>query len=461
MGRLAPIVITELRGGRNGIDSPLSVDFPITQCTEALNIIWADGALGNRRGGSDSVSTTGGTAFVATLNTLIRHMPDGNEGNAELWGIDGASPPLVKRLAGGTAWANVALDDAISTLPYDVVGVSFNGKLFLFYDSTVDRLHVYDPGLASPRVRRVGINPGTSAPTVANTGGGAYAAVLRYYRVRFVQLTGTVITRKSEATPSVSFTPSGGGTAARVTQPTVPGEGETHWIVEASTDNVDFYNISGNIAIGTTTYDDSAATTTYTSNALSEVSGTFTRPTSGKFGITDSNRLIFAGTYETATTTGSRIWFTPVLGSLDRGDDERLLQTNTQSAFLDINEKDGGDVTGLAYPINGVIYAFKYRQIWRLTPTGDGTTPYLPRKLSPVVGCIRHQTIVMAEDAEGHPAVYFLSHKGPFRLSVNGLEYLGRDIEDQWFGLNGLSAVNLSATTLVGHGMYYADKDTV
>ena len=115
-------------------------------------------------------------------------------------------------------------DDAISTESYKIVGAPLNGKRFFAYDSAVDRLHVWDPGLSSPRVRRAGLQGVSTAPTVANTGASTYAAVLRYYRVRFLQITNSRIVRRSEPSSSVSFTPSGAGTHARVTRPTAPGE---------------------------------------------------------------------------------------------------------------------------------------------------------------------------------------------------------------------------------------------
>src|SRR6185503_14115498 len=106
----------------------------------------------------------------------------------------------------------------ISTRPQDVDFATLNGKLYLAFDSAVDRLHVYDPNLSTPRVRRVGfITP--AAPSAANSGtAGAYAAVLRYYRVRWVQMKGHTVVRRSEPSTSVSFTPSGAAVGVVITQ---------------------------------------------------------------------------------------------------------------------------------------------------------------------------------------------------------------------------------------------------
>lgn len=440
-------VLADLRGGRNGIDSPLAL--PENQCVEAQNVDWFKGLIANKRGGADSVSTTGGTAFSSGIQTLIRHVPGADETAAELWGIDGAATPIVKRLTGGTSFADVTLDDAIATRPQDVVGATLNGKLFLAYDSSVDRLHVYDPSLSSARVRRVGL-AATAAPTVADTGAGAYAAVIRYYKQDTIQLDGSRVVRRSELSPSVSFTPSGGGTAARVTRATFPGEGETHWRVWGSPDNTTFYNISGNIAIGTTTYDDSATPSTYSNNTAADPTGTYSLFPSGKFVASDGNRLLVLGAWETGGKN-SRLYVSPVLGSSDQGDDERTRNTTTQKDFLDLNENDGGGGTGMAV-LESTPYIFKYRQHFKLVPTGDVGTPYLPRRRSKSIGCIAHKTIVEGEDESGSPAIYFLSHKGPYRIGNAGLQYLGRDNEDIW------RTMNLAATTVVGHAVYHSDK---
>src|SRR5262249_44739127 len=156
-----------------------------------------------------------------------------------------------------------------------------------------------------------------------------------------------------------------------------------------------------------------------------------------KYLVTDGNRLLGAGAWEPSGVTSggknSRVWYTPVLGSADKGDDERVPNQTTQKNWVDLNENDGGGVTGLGV-LNGTPIAFKYRQIYRLTPTGDVTTPYLPKKLIDGVGCVSHKSITVGEDEVGHPALYFLSHKGAYRLVMSGagiaLQYLWRDNED-------------------------------
>lgn len=442
---IKPFIVADLRGGRNDTDSPLAL--LENQCVEALNVDWREGLLGGKRPGCDSVSISGGTLLSTGIQSIFRHVPGADETAAEFWIFDGVGQ--MERIAAGTAAADVVRDDAISSRHQDVVAVTLNGKLFLFYDSAQDRSHVYDPSLASPRVRRMGFVDPTTAPTVANTGSGSYAATVRYYRTRWLQLNGVIVVRRSEPSDSVSFTPSGSGTAARVTKPASAGEGETHWEIEASSDNVTFYRLS-QVVIATTTYDDSAATTTYSANTLSDVIGTYTPFPSCKYGMTDGNRILTAGAWETGGKS-STVFFTPVLGSSDQGDDERLVMTTTQKNTVALNENDGGGVTGMGGPLGGAPIIFKYRQIHKLVPTGDVSVPYIPRKLFDGIGCISHKSIVLSEDEAGRPALYFMSHKGPYRLGANGLQFLGRDNRVMW------ASMNLGATSVVAHTQAHHD----
>jgi hypothetical protein len=453
------IVFADLTGGRNDTDPPLSL--PAHQAVEMLNVDQKDTTFARKRGGASAVTETGGTAFSSGIQTLARWVPGASEAAAEFWGIDGAATPIVKRMTGGTSFANVTVDDAIATKPQEVVAVPLNGKLFLFYDSAEDRGHVYDPNLSSARVRRMSFVDPTTAPTVADTGAGAYAAVLRYYRIRWIQVSGSKLIRRSEPSDSVSFTPSGAGTAARVTRPTAPGEGETHWELEWSPDNSRWHPYAGfsngfQIAIATTTQDDNDDAATNNARGVADEVGLYKPFPSVKYATTDGNRILGAGAWESSGTNSggltARIWFTPVLGSSDKGDDERYVNTTTQKNHVDLNENDGGAITGLGGPINGTPYAFKYRQVWRLRVTGDVAAPYLPRKLRDDIGCISHKSIALGEDQTGRAALYFLSHRGPYRVTFDGaIEYLGRDNEVTW------RSMNLAAATVVTHSVYYPD----
>jgi hypothetical protein len=292
-----------------------------------------------------------------------------------------------------------------------------------------------------------------AAPTAADSGAGSYAATARRYRVRWTKRVGSVTVMRSEPSASLSFTPSGGGTAARVTRPTLPGEVETHWELEAAEATGLFYLIA-TTAVATTTYDDSADPVTYQDGTESADAGLYTNWTSVKYLLTDGNRLLGAGSWE-SSGKNNRVYFSPVLGTLDVGDDERVTNTTDQKNYIDINENDGGFITGLAGPLQGSIYVFKYRQIWKLVPTGQLASPYRTFQISPRVGAINQKSILDAQDYLGNPAIYFLSQRGPCRVGVEGLEYLGRDVEDIW------RTVNIGATGVVGFGIYHPDKNQV
>jgi hypothetical protein len=453
-----PVIYTGLRG-RDG-STTAQIEIPEHKAKECLNVDFFQAALARKRGGAtDAFALTTSENTSSVTSALIRHVPSADETLAELWMVTGAATPIVQRLAAGTAWASITVGDAIATRPQDVWGVSFNGKLFLFYDSTQDRGHVYDPAISTTALRRTGLTTPSAAPTVANTGSGSYAATQRWYRVREVILVSSVTVLISEASAAVAFTPSGSGTAARVTKPSDMGEGATHWRLEASATSSDgpFYILATTV-VGTTTYDDSAATTAYSNGTPTEVAGDYTRPSSFKYGIADGARLLMAGPNE-AGIDPSSVFFTTVLGSsrAETGgasyyDDERVPTSNK----IPLDPKDGGEITGFGGPFENQVIAFKYRQVWRLIPTGIEDDPYRRKAVSKVVGSIRQQAVVMAEDESGNPTLYWLSHLGPYRFNLQqGLSKLVWDVQDIW------STVNLAATTATCHGVYHSDRHQI
>jgi hypothetical protein len=363
----------------------------------------------------------------------MRHTPTADEGAAELFGVDSQATPVLGRMAAGNQFAAVTVGDAFTLADAKYInGVSLNGKFFVAGNTAQDRLHVWD----GSTFRRVGLAT-PAAPTVANTGGGTYPAVIRYYKVQWVN--GNSPRVGSELSPSVSFTPSGAGTHARVTQPAPPGEGETLWQVFGSPDNVNFYAISGGLGIATTTYDDNVAPSAY-STAQPSFAGYptdadyFTVPSSPKYLLADEDRLLLLSSWETASKASAVMW-TPVLGTtpsaFDRADDERVPSGNR----LDLDRQDGGGITGGGI-LNGIIYVFKLSHIYRLRRTGDVDLPYQAIPVTKSLGALSHKSIVVGEDDAGIECLYFLSRRGPYRLSPNGLEYLGRDIEGTWDTVN-------------------------
>jgi hypothetical protein len=425
--------IDDLTGGLNVTDPPQLIRDD--QCQVAENIEWNDTRLAQRRQGGVNPIGTEIWAAQVTLSTLIRHTPTIDEGAAELWGIPLAlSVSGVGRLAAGNNWAAVTAGDTInptgiSATLFDVSAVSFNGKLFLAYDSTQDRLHVWD----GTSLRRVGL-PKPGAPTVANTGAGAYPAIQRWYKVQWYDNNVALNQPLSPLSDAVAFTPSGAGTAARITRPTAAGEHETAWLVYGSPDNINFYLISGAIAIGTTTYDDAVAPNTYVNTSQPSLTAPasdleyYTTPPSPKYLLADGARLLLISSWETPAFT-SRVWFTPVLHTsvFATADDERVPSTN----FLDLDPSDGGGITGAAM-YNGAPYVFKLSRIYKLVATGNATKPYTRVIVSRTIGALHHRSIFVGDDDAGQQCLYFLSRRGPYRFGPNGLEYLGRDIEPLW-----------------------------
>lgn len=435
-------VFTAMRG-RDG-STTNALEIPANKFKEAVNVDTYRTGFARKRGGSSAVfGDTSSESFTGTMSTLIRHVPGASAAAAELWGIDDASTPVVQRLTGGTAWASPTLKDNIASKPWDVSGATFDGKLFLAYDSSVDRLHAWDPN--DSKVRRTGLAT-PAAPTVADTGSGSYAATARYYKVVFAVLSGSTILRRSELSAKVTFTPSGSGTHARVTKPASISEDETHWLLYGSADDNTYEHLA-ETAVGTTTYDDNVAPADYTGDAPPLV-GTHANWTSVKYILSTGNQLLGAGSWESGGKN-NRVWYSAFLGQTGEGDSESVIQTTAVSNYIDLDENDGGEITGLGGPLDGRPFIFKRNQVWRLVPTGLDNPVYRPRVIykGSGLGCIRHQTIVLAEDEIGRPALYWLSDQGPYRIGANGPQALVDDVWDKWEGVN-LDAGNVTAFTV-------------
>lgn len=441
------LVIADLTGGRNGVDPAWAIRD--NETADSVNTDLYRTRWSHKRGGGSTLSLTfsAGGPFSGTIYALIRHVPASNQALAELWAVD--SSGTFGRLAGGATWSATTLKDALSGAAFDVDGASINGKLMLAYQTAVARHHVWD----GSTVRRTGLPQAGGTPAV-DQGAGAYPAILRYYRMRWtVQSAGVTIRRGEAIAAATPFTPSGANGAARLTQASVPGEGETHWEVEASLDNVTFYRIA-TVVVGTTTYDDSAATTTYNTNPLSALTGTYTAQKPYKFVAVDQNRQLGFGSW-TAADKQSRIEISAVIGSLDVGDEERV--DTTTNYYIDLDESDSGNATGLAGPVLGSFFAFKLREIAQLTPTGQTSQPYSVKFISKSVGAVCDRSIVIGEDQHGNPCIYWMSLRGPYRWGVNGLEYIGRGVEDLILGPTD-SMYSLTILNELSHGVFYQDK---
>lgn len=433
------ITITDLTRGRNGADPPHAI--AEGECTDAVNVDWYKAPLGRKRGGSTALSMTGST-FTGTVSSLGRHIPTSDATAAELWGSDDAATPIINRLAGGTTWAAPTLKDNPTGNGWDFSYASSGGKNFIAYKSAVNRLHCWD----GSTVRRTGL-PQPAVPTVANTGAGTYAAIRRYYRIRWTKQVAGITTTRSEPSTSVVFTPSGTGTAARVTQSSVPGEAETHWEVEVSLDNANFFVLSA-VAIATTTYDDSAATSSYSANTVSPTIGLYTAQPSYRFIAVDQNRLLGFGSY-TSTDKQNRVEISDIVGGLNISDNERV----PLGSYVDLDENDSGAAVGLMGPVLGAYFAFKETQTWKLTPSGNPTNPYTQTAISKTIGAAGPNSMCVGEDEFGNPCIYWVSFRGIYRYGSNGLEFIGGGVADMIIGPT--STINLSASKVIAHCKYH------
>lgn len=298
------IDLNDCRGGRDGASDPLSLK--PNEVTEMRNGDTFRCIFFRKRGGAAAPAI--GNAFTGVISSLLSHFPSNNLAAAELWGCDDATPPALGRMAAASTFSNPTTIDAPSTgAGAKVRGASFNGKLFLAYQSAQDRLHDYDPTLAAPAVRRVGLaTPGEpSLANFATSGGTASQGVV--YRVRFRIKNGTQILAQSEpsATDATVTTVNGTETfpsVARtvVTMPTAP-DSATHWVIEAAialTAPTVFYE-QIELPITTTTWtnanSNTAATTYVAIGTLSELLGLYAKWPSVKYVIAAFNRLLGLG----------------------------------------------------------------------------------------------------------------------------------------------------------------------
>lgn len=441
---------TDLRGGRNGGDTPLSID--PDQVNEALNIDYDDGQLGQKRGGATSLSLTfsAGGPFGSSILSLLNHTPT-TPTSQELWAVDGTG--LFGRLAAAVTWVVVSLKDAIQDNFHRVTGKSFNSKFFLGYNSAQNRTTLWD----GAQHRRAGLGCPTAPPT-ASVAGGAVTDTRKYW-TSVIRKTGTVIDMRSE----LNETPLSQALAAQ--QATVslggaPGEVETHWELWGASALNGFLtqHYLGEALIGNTIVDNNSALTGVAPAKI----GTYLTIPSCKFQLSDGDRMIFAEAWESSASFGQpivksgRAWWTPRLGDLDISDDERIIITAASDtapaikSYVDI----GVECTGLGGQVQGISYMFSYDRIWSLTPTGNINAPYRRLPLGVPFGCIFDKSIVLAEDEHGQAALYFASERGICRIDSQGFVWCGWDVQDIWDGIN-------LAATVPCHAVFHKDKHQV
>lgn len=444
--------------GRNGSDSRYEI--PETQCLEAYNVDWYRAGLGAKRGGASSLSlASSATAFTNGVLALGRYVPGDDQTAAEFWAIDGAR--VFHRLAASVTWVDVTPQiDACSALPQEVNFLAFNGKLFISMKSAHNRMHVWD----GTSFRRVGLDKAGQVVTIVLAGGAITDT--RKYRIAFTKQVGGITVLRGElglASASQALV----AQQATITRTAPPGEGETHWELYAASTSSVFgdYRLQATTVIATTTAVDNTALGT----TVAPADGKNTCPPSAKYVQTDDSRVIMAGAYETAANAenamapkNNRVWWTEPLGSSDVGDDERVSNTGTFNGYDDLEEA----IVGISQPMQvvtasatslerGSFYVFSYLSQWKFISTGNADSPYLSFRITGGSGCVHHKSIATAIDANGNPAIYWWAPEtGPFRICVDGQQFIGEDIIDI------IPTMNLDAT-IPCHTVYYPAKRQV
>ena len=446
------LIIADLRGGMNDTDPPSAL--PDDQVVLAENVEFFDAPLGERRGGTEVVDFTGSDLDLqAGIVHMGIHYPTGAAAKDPELMVVGVSENVSSAMARrdkDKVWTPIyPVDYPVATSDIRLThSQSIHGKWFVMYKSLVDRAHVWD----GTRLRRVGFPIPSGSPSVMTTGNPGAFTSDRIYRIRFQEMDGAVIKRRSEPSDEVSFTPPGTDDGAIITMGvTPPGEGETHWVVEASSGDGNFYQIA-TVAIGTTTYTDTTQPVTdYALNGdLSEDIGEYDVVPSYKFVKADRDRLIFANQWEDAEK-GSRVAWTPVWKDPGFGNDERI-PANTDN-YIDLDWMDGGSITDISDPLNGSFYVFKWQRLYKLQRTGRADSAYEAFLLSAAHGAIEG-SVISGVDEYGKGCVYFLDPAtGPMRVGAAGIQYL-ENLRGTWKRVN-------TEAVMVSHGVYYPDKKQV
>lgn len=448
--------------GRNTWDHPLEV--PDDMGVECLNVNLNLGELGAKRSGMaiQALDTSLHIALTGQFLSLGRFVPAQDETAAELHGYGSGTISFTRFASGAVipAGGALTLTDAIAV--GTALMVQLNNKLYYFYGSGVNRMHVYDPQVSTTAIRRAGLQA-PAAPTVANSaGGGAYPATQRWYAEAVRLKVGSKIIAQSELSAGVAFTPDGSHASAVVTKAANTGDGETHWVLFASADSISgpFYEIAETV-VGTTTSADSATPSSYSTNTAAPTVGSNYPFPSCKFPSTDGTHLFGLGVYETSAgasvaPVNGRLYFTPAIGSTTHDDDERINNTsgaNATTGWIDLSVGARGVDVGLSEWVQGVMFAFQSSAIYMILPTNAARVPFRSVLLTKTLGAVSHQSIFTGFDESGNPCVYFWSpQNGPNRITLGGdIQWLGKDI---YYDI--VASVNLSANAVVSHGVYDA-----
>lgn len=554
-----PVTFSTLRGGLNDEDQPNALK--VDECVTAENVEFFESLLGQRRLGTASLSLT--SSGLTAKNEIV-HLSQWNPTNVvtavEYFAVaatvgGGGSTAVARRDTTGT-WHTISPTDAlVFTAPdiYAITAQPFNAVLFVPYDSGTDRLHCWD----GTNFRRTGL-AAPVAPTAADTATGGLFTGTRYYRQRACVVSGSTVLLRSEPSSVLTFSPAGTKNGATITKGAdQAGEITTHWELEASLDNTNWYRIARTVNATTTYTDQTASAKTYPTargagapvstdgttityvllsnqaaqlnltgtvsngtyataaatiagrgwigydssdtylslgslatgwvagqkyyaspdvatvleqqavggtgqdyssiGTLSEAVNAYTNLPSAKFVIVDGDQLVYAGHWTDASRF-SMVGWTPPTTDPGVGNAERAPSVTTGGTSIttqvNLNNYDGGGITGLVSSNFGRWYAFKWQRIYSALRTNNSTQAYQIDTLSSSRGAIPG-SIVRGTDGYGNSVIFFLDpFVGPCLLQ-NGVVRRIRGLRTTW------KRVNTLATSLICCGCFYPRKQQV
>src|SRR5262245_18695268 len=110
-------------------------------CVDASHVHLYEGGLGTKRGGAELVTTTGVTT---PGNAGLDFVPGRDPTASEMFVVGSSARTKILRCAGRAAFSDLALMDNVASSPITSSFAALTGKLYMAYDSTVNRLHVFD-----------------------------------------------------------------------------------------------------------------------------------------------------------------------------------------------------------------------------------------------------------------------------------------------------------------------------
>lgn len=306
------ITVVSHRGGLNE-DAPHSL--LENECTEATNVEWWLSLLGERRGGCAQLpSLPSNLTTLATMCHISQWVPTNDPTLPEF--VAAAATPgttvAFSRYGIDAVWHALTPGDTVDTnspYVYRMQAQALDAVNYLAVKSNVNRLQCWD----STQWRRTGIAV-PSAPTAADTGTTGSFTGTRYYRQRDVFMSGSVVLRRSEPSAVTTFAPNGAKNGATITKgASASGELTSHWELEASLDNANYYRIARTANATTTATDNTTGPKTTPASSHSAPTST---DGSAVLYVLLSNQAaqlnltgtISNGVYSDGTNIGGRGW---------------------------------------------------------------------------------------------------------------------------------------------------------